>query len=189
MAETARIKSSPPKWRAWGLIISGLTEKNWNLIGGWSLTWNTELQNDFYFIDDLVNLLNAQNRLKLGPQLPIQNASVREERDVIRSILHHIYATYGFVRGKIIFLQRTHRVIGGSNHFSTKGFSRGSDLCDKGTSLLEAKKFCVTCHEPFTDEVISWSMGLWRVIWSFHRCGYLLLLLQPRRVNSNARGW
>ena len=34
------------------------------------MTWTTELQNDFYFIDDLVNLLNAQNRLKLGPQLP-----------------------------------------------------------------------------------------------------------------------
>ena len=71
MAETARIKSSRKNWRAWGIIISGLTrQKNLNLCGGWSLTWTIELLNNFWIFYNLVNLFTTQNRLKLGPQIP-----------------------------------------------------------------------------------------------------------------------
>ena len=71
MTGTAWIKSSPQNWRAWGLIISVTTgQKNWNLIGGWSLTWTTLSQKNFWIFYNLVNLFTAQNRLKLGPQLP-----------------------------------------------------------------------------------------------------------------------
>ena len=71
MAKTARIKSSPQKWRAWGLIISGLTGKNTEilLVGGhWRGVYNR--QSIFEFLNNLVNLFTSKNWIKLGPPLP-----------------------------------------------------------------------------------------------------------------------
>ena len=71
MARTARIKSSPPKWCAWGLVISGMTGQN-ILKFDWWVVIDMEYRIvkvflNFYY---LFNVFTAQNWLKLDPQLP-----------------------------------------------------------------------------------------------------------------------
>ena len=70
MAEMDQIKSSPQNWRARGLIISVLTNKEYQkLIRGWSLTWTTELPKKILKFENFAILLTPQNQLKLSPQI------------------------------------------------------------------------------------------------------------------------
>ena len=72
MTETARIKSSPQNWRAWGLIISVLTGQKIPKFDLWAFIDVEYIIAKYLLIKkkNLVKWFNVQNWLELGPQLP-----------------------------------------------------------------------------------------------------------------------